>query len=83
MVKNSTDDIKKLAAFPAGGPHVSTPTLYAVQVAHAVCRPSGNRSRPSCHANSPLPFNLFSALKSSVRRNRGIMWRIRSAKWIT
>ena len=23
MVKNSTDDVKTLAAFPAGGPHVS------------------------------------------------------------
>jgi hypothetical protein len=23
MVKKSTEDVKKLAAFPAGGPHVS------------------------------------------------------------
>jgi hypothetical protein len=27
MVKKSTDDVKNLASFPAGGPHVSLPTM--------------------------------------------------------
>lgn len=78
MVKKSTEDVKTLAAFPAGGPHVSF--LVAID-SELTGRPRGSRYRRSCQRSSPRLLRRSRGCSDCLRRSRGATWRLKRGGW--
>jgi hypothetical protein len=78
MVKKSTDDVKNLASFPAGGPHVrphSTSLWVLTDGRHR-----GNRCKRSCLRNSPMPSLLSREFRGLQRKSKGVLSRARNGR---
>jgi hypothetical protein len=89
MVKKSTEDVKTLAAFPAGGPHVSCAASWKLKRQASSSHESADNFRhpaslyrTSSTKNTPMPFQPFSESRDCQPNVNGVMLNLRNGRLI-
>ena len=80
MVKKSTDDVKNLASFPAGGPHVH-PFLLSRNQYGLIDRHHVKLYKVNYRKNSQMPSLVSNGFRDYQRRSRGVRLNRRRGPW--